>query len=137
MKRLAMTLAGMTILSGAAYAEMPRNVITGGIGEESERAIERVQNNYNTKLVFTGKDGAYLADVSVNIRDTSGEPVLSGVSEGPLMLAELTKGSYIVEARKDGHKEIQKISVGEDLKTYQIRFPLDYDMQFSAVDHRY
>jgi len=135
MKRLAISFASLLMISSSVYALESGAVITGGIGEESENAIERIEDSYNTKLVFTGEGGAYLADVSVNIRDSHGDPVISGISEGPLMLANLKPGNYLVEARKDGQKEMRKIQVSDNLKTYHMRFPLDYDVQVSSTEY--
>lgn len=126
MKRFVMiSLATAMLASSYAYAEsfLP-SVMSGGVGQEEEETMQTVQHNYSTKLVFTGENGMYLADIAVSIRDRKGQEVVNGVSSGPILLAELVPGRYIVQAETEGYSRTQTIDVGTKTKTYYMQFPV-------------
>lgn len=131
MKRsIIISLTTAALLSSAAFAEttLP-TVISGGVGEEEEAYMQSVQHNYNTKLVFTGERGMYLADVAVSIRDKNGKEVVNGVSDGPMLLVELVPGRYTVQAETEGFTKTRNIQVGANTKTYTIQFPVTDDQK--------
>lgn len=121
------------LLSTATIASNMAPVISGGVGEESQQAIEQAEKTYNTKLVFTGVGGIYLANVAVTIRDKSGEELVNGVSDGPFLLTDLKPGRYTVEAEADGFTQKRNIVVGSKLKTYQITFPIKDEAKVSFL----
>lgn len=133
-----------TLLSSTAYTANAMNTVSGGVGEGGEFAIEQVQENYNLKLVFTGDQGMYLSNVNVVIRDREGDEVVQGVTNGPMLLAELQPGRYTVEANAEGFSQKRNITVGNNLKTYQVSFPIKDEyvsapaerMQQSSLDSR-
>ena len=102
----------------------PLPVISGGVGESGRTAIEQVQEDYNTKLIFTGNSGFYLANVAVSIRDSNGVEVVNGLADGPILLADLQPGRYTVLAEADGIQKTRSIAIGKRLNTYHLRFPL-------------
>jgi hypothetical protein len=104
-------------------------VVTGGVGDEELAAIESMQKDYSLKLVFTGQRGIYLSDVDVKILDRAGNVVISNVTDGPMLLASLPPGRYIMQAAVNGFTQQQKFSVGRSgLKTLHIRFPVSDGM---------
>jgi hypothetical protein len=113
-------------------ASTPANaapVVTGGVGDEEIAAIERMQKDYSLKLVFTGQRGIFLSDVDVKILDTAGNVVINNVTDGPMLLASLPPGRYIMQAAVDGHTQQQKFTVGRSgLKTLHVRFPISDGM---------
>ena len=126
MKHTIICLTGAVLFAASAFATSPnvKPALTGGVGESSQQAIEEIQKDYNTKLVFTGHGGFYLANVDVSIRDKNGVEVTKGKTDGPFLLTNLEKGKYTVEAIADGINKKQSIVVGNTLKTYQFQFPI-------------
>jgi hypothetical protein len=118
------TLAGAALLASTALANTNPSIITGGVGEASRAKIEAVQNQYSLKLVYTGKGGMYLSDVNVSITDKSGQVVATQTTEGPIMLVSLAPGRYTVESNYGGHVKKNTITVGSNLKTIQVGFPV-------------
>lgn len=136
MKILSITLLSILSVSSAAFAaETLPPVVSGGVGETSEQSIEAVEENYNTKLVFTGKGGFYLANVDVVIRDKAGVEVVNGTTNGPFLLTELKPGRYTVEATAEGFHQKRAIKVvGESLKTHGFEFPIVDDARMEQND---
>lgn len=125
--------AGAAILfSYSALAETAVPVVTGGVGQSSQEAIEQAQKNFNLKLVFTGDGGMYLSDVAVSIRDTEGLEVIRGVTQGPVLLAELPPGRYTVEAQAEAFNKQRTVTVGRTMTTYQIAFPVKDNASLSS-----
>ena len=86
--------------------------VSGGVGEKSLDKIGSMVNEFNLKLVFAEKSGAYLSAIQVVIVDAKGKPVLEATSEGPIFLAKLPAGHYQVSATSDGKTEKRDVSVG-------------------------
>lgn len=127
MKKIAAFALLGTLLCGSAQAYMNAPVISGGVGEEGRAAIEKIQSNYSVKTIFTGEGGIYLSDVDVQIVDRNGNVMVSNVSQGPMLLAALPPGRYILQAAADGYVKKQDFTVGRNgLKTLYVRFPV-YD----------
>lgn len=121
------------LMYGAAVAAEPAKVVSGGVGQTSQSAVEEAQHNYNLKLVFTGDRGMYLADVNVDISDKTGKHIVSGVSDGPMLLAELQPGTYTVHASAEGYDATKRITVGKQLNTYQMSFPVKDNIEVSMA----
>lgn len=133
MKPYIAVLLSACLFSGAAFATEPAKVVTGGVGESSQKVVKQVEENYNLKLVFTGNAGMYLANVGVSIRDKQGLEVVRGMSDGPFLLAVLKPGTYTVEATAEGYNKQQRISVGKTLNTYQLAFPVKDNIEVSMA----
>ncbi len=97
---------------------------SGGVDDDGMQSIDIAQNNYTLKMTFVGTGGMYLADVDVQITDRSGHTLLSAVTSGPVLLAQLPPGTYTLKATAEGVAKTQRISVGKRrLSTYYMRFP--------------
>jgi hypothetical protein len=57
-------------------------------------------------------NGAYLADVDVQITDAKGGVVLSARCGGPIMLVDLPAGTWHVTARANGQSRSKTLSAG-------------------------
>lgn len=103
-------------------------MLSGGTSSESRAMLQSLENQYNTKLVFTGKNGAYLANVGVDVRDSSGNTVMESTTDGPILLMNLPQGRYTVSANAEGFNEQQSITVGSrGTSTQHMRFPVGDD----------
>ena len=72
--------------------------VSGGIGMDEREAMSAIASEYNLKIVFALKEGNYLADASVLIKNEQGRTVLDAVSDGPWFYARLPAGQYAVTA---------------------------------------
>lgn len=97
--------------------------VSGGVGTESIERLDALANEFNVKLVFALKSGAYLSDVKVTVADATGKTVLDATSDGPWLLTKLPAGAYQVVATYAGHALRQSVSVDTArLKTIDFRW---------------
>jgi hypothetical protein len=85
--------------------------VTGGFGQDESCAMKAAAGNYDLMLTFAERDGSYVADVNVQIIDSSGSTVLQTVA-GPLLLANLPAGKYRVQADYNGTTRWRTVNVG-------------------------
>ncbi|MCU6498479.1 carboxypeptidase regulatory-like domain-containing protein [Rugamonas sp. A1-17] len=103
---------------GAMAAELaPRTqngvvYLSGGIGEDEQRAMQAARADYPVRLTFSTKgSGEYRADVAITILDRAGAVVATFVSPGPLCYLKLAPGSYRVVASLRGRELTQALAV--------------------------
>jgi len=100
--------------------------ISGGVADSGMKAIEGQEKDYNLKILFVaGK--AYLADVSVLIKDAKGETLLDTATRGPVLLVKMPLGAYTVEAKTaKGSTLTQRVKISKDhLASYVLRYPAE------------
>jgi hypothetical protein len=86
--------------------------LCGGVGKEEVAYMKKEAKGYDLMLTFAARDGAYLADVDVDIKNAKGDSVLQAKCDGPLMLVDLPKsGSYRVRAETAGYAQSQTVKV--------------------------
>jgi hypothetical protein len=84
----------------------------GGVGQEDQDRMKAEAPRHALMLTFATTDGAYVADVDVEIRK-GGKVVLQGRCTGPLMLVDLAPaGSYEVSATAQGKTQHKTVSIG-------------------------
>lgn len=85
--------------------------LSGGIGEDESAAMKAEVKNYPLSVVLSaGKDGAYLANVPLVIKDRSGKEMLD-LKGGPIVLVKLPPGRYTVAATRNGKTLRRTVSV--------------------------
>ncbi len=123
-----------TEVNSRNYAQ-PNNgiaVLSGGVGMADRAQIEAQQNNYSTKIVFSGQGGAFVSGVMVNVKDSKGNGLVTTTTDGPILLVNLPKGSYTVEATVEGTTKTSKITATSSLKTYNMVFPVADDAELTS-----
>jgi hypothetical protein len=85
--------------------------LTGGIGETERAAILAAAADFNLKLLFAEKGGAYLADIAVLVRDADGKTALELKADGPLVLARLPAGDYRIAATANGREQVRSARI--------------------------
>lgn len=105
----------------AAHAALPPvhhegavEYLSGGIGSDEARAIEQAAGRWPLMLEFAVRGrphAAFAADVDVAVRDARHHVVLHMAASGPLMLARLAPGRYVVEARYAGRVVTRSVRV--------------------------
>ena len=78
--------------------------LCGGVGADEASYMKQQARGYDLMLTFAARDGAYLANVNVDIKDAKGNAVLQANCDGPMMLVDLPRsGSYRIHADANGY----------------------------------
>jgi len=85
--------------------------VSGGVSEEGRDRILSLGRDFNLKLVFATRSGAYLSDVTIVLIDASGRRLLDTKADGPLFYAELPTGKYQIEASANGTTLRESVAV--------------------------
>jgi len=115
-------IASLALLLGIAHAIVNLEVseengiryVSGGISDDEQQAIAEIDDEYSLKLTMAREDGAYLNSVQVAIHNGAGEPLISTVTNGPILLAALSPGEYTIEASVEGVAKQETVSIGAD-----------------------
>ena len=94
--------------TSAPQAEIPW--MSGGIGDEARDEMRKAAASYNVQVIFSDRQGSYLADIPFKVSGRNDREILAGVSEGPLLYIKLPPASYRLSAQIDGvwqHRQIQ------------------------------
>ena len=103
--------------------EGPVRYVCGGIGSDESNAMRAAMKEHPLALLFARSDGAYLADVQVDIKGAGGAPSLALRASGPVCLVDLPPGRYTVDvATAGGSAQSQSVTVGGSPKTASFRF---------------
>lgn len=79
--------------------------LCGGVGQEEVSYMKQEARGYDLMLTFAARDGTYLADVDVDIRDAKGNTVLQTNCDAPIMLVDLPRsGTYRIHADAAGYQ---------------------------------
>lgn len=119
--------AGAELLREPSQLSQPRPVtqddvtyLCGGVGEEEIAYMKEEAKGYDLMLTFAARDGAYLADVDVDIEDAKGNPVLQTACDAPILLVDLPRsGAYRVRAETAGYELNQTVRVAAGAKKRQ------------------
>lgn len=97
--------------------------VSGGVGTESIDQLNSLAGQFNLKLVFAMKSGAYVSDVEVVIADAAGKPMVNATSDGPWFLVKLPAGNYRIVATFSGNTVSRQAAVGPArLRTVDFRW---------------
>ena len=67
---------------------------------------------YNVHLMFSNRQGSYLADIPFTVSKLNGRELYSGVSEGPLLYLKLPPGTYQIAVQLGGVWQNKRIRAG-------------------------
>jgi hypothetical protein len=96
-------------IAGSAAAQ---SHVCGGVGVGEQQRMKEASRDHDLMLTFATSNGAYMADVAVQIRDGKGAAVVDVNCEGPIMLVDLpSAGSYRITARANGVAREQTVTV--------------------------
>ena len=128
--------AGVILMAAALFGSPGQQVgaaergavpyVSGGVGEGALARLKAREKEFNLKLVFTLTEGNYLADVGVSIADTAGRLLVEHVTDGPIFMARLPAGTYVVTARYSGSAQTRKVALSTGrVHTEYLRWPSD------------
>lgn len=86
--------------------------VSGGIGASEREEMEQIKAQYNLRLLFAiAGSGAYVSNVRVQIQDVAGPVLLTTVTVGPWLYANLAPGSYQLTAEYAGQVQTKQVIV--------------------------
>jgi hypothetical protein len=99
--------------NAASRAAGSASFVCGGVGVGDQQSMKAAASQHDLMLTFAVSNGAYLADVDVEIRNSRGGVVLSAKCEGPIMLVDLpANGSWSITAISNGQARQKTITAG-------------------------
>lgn len=113
--------AGLELRQEAAAGTGPQPQVQGditwmcgGIGADEAAHMKEQAKDYDLMLTFAARDGAYLADVDVEIMNVQGVSLLRTNCDAPIMLVDLPKsGRYRLRADTGGVAIDRTVRVSE------------------------
>ena len=98
--------------------------VCGGIGSDESTAMRSAMKDHPLALLFARADGAYQANVQVDIRGgaSGSSAAMSFRADGPVCLVDVAAGKYTIDATVRGDTKSQTVTVGEGSKTASFRF---------------
>jgi len=97
-------------VTGAPQEQLPW--ISGGIGGEARDKMRKSAAAYSVHLMFSNRQGSYLADIPFTVSKPNGRELYSGVSAGPLLYLNLPPGTYQIAVQLDGVWQNRLIRAG-------------------------
>lgn len=109
--------AASQYLSGVELRPQEQNGIAylcGGVGSDEQAQMKSAASKYDVMMTFSAANGAYLADVDVDIADNKGQSVFSASCDAPILLVDLPKsGNYKLSAEAEGKKITRNTRISE------------------------
>ena len=123
---IAVAIVALTVASAAAkMVEVPDTTMitetvhgikftSGGVGIEERDRMARIEKNYNLRLIFAVRSGAYLAHIKTVISSPEGKVLLDMMANGPWVFVKLPEGQYKVTATNAGKSKTKEITIGKN-----------------------
>ncbi len=86
--------------------------ISGGVGDDARAEMRLAATAYSVHLMFSNRQGSYLADIPFTVSKPNGREIYSGVSAGPLLYLNLPPGTYRIAVQLDGVWQNRRIRAG-------------------------
>ena len=121
-RALVMATIVLMVAPGVHAADVPH--VSGGVGTDDRQAILEEEKNHNLKVVVADDSGDFLADVQVVIESAKKEPLLDTTMQGPILLAKLPAGTYMVKATSGEKTLTRSVTIAaQGLRTVDFRWP--------------
>lgn len=88
--------------------------ISGGIGQDEATEMRQMAKNYPLEVVFAQKtetEEGYIAMVKLQISDVKGNILLDFFSDGPIFLANLPNGKYLINAEYNNILRSSRVTI--------------------------
>jgi hypothetical protein len=96
--------------------------ISGGVGDEAMQEMRKMASTYNVHVMFTERQGSYLANVPFSIVRRDGRMVYQGISDGPLLYLRLPVGAYRISAELDHVWQSRSIRAADARQPVRLSF---------------
>jgi len=105
--------AAATAISVQPQTENDVTYMCGGIGDDESTYMKKTAaRDYDLMMTFAEKNGNYVADVDVSIKDARGKTVLNTTCDGPILLVDLPAGGgYRIHAETAGRAMNRTVQV--------------------------
>lgn len=89
--------------------------INGGITRDEADAMRNAAPRFPLQLVFSRRgeagSGGFVADAAIAIFDDRGNRVAALTRQGPIFLARVPDGRYVIVAEHDGRRQTRQVDV--------------------------
>jgi hypothetical protein len=85
--------------------------ISGGVGSEEADALNRMSDHFNLKLTTAIPSGQFTSPSMIRIADVRGAKVIEVRPNGPIFLAKMPAGEYVIQATAEGQTMTRKVTV--------------------------
>lgn len=86
--------------------------VCGGVGSDESAYMKEIAKNYDLMSTFARRDGSYLADINIAIKDKSGQAVLKITCAGPMMLIKFPHpGTYQIQAEVEDSTVTETVQI--------------------------
>src|SRR5262245_40049917 len=82
--------------------------ISGGTGSDEADALNRMSGQFNLKLTMAIPSGQFTTPRTLRIEDAHGQRVLEIHPSGPIFLAKMPGGEYVIQATAEGQTLTRK-----------------------------
>lgn len=110
---MAPILAEETLPPSSAVTPQGVRILSGGVGETDRSSMNEVSRAYNLRVITARPTGEYLAGVNLTIRNERGATLVSTITQGPLLFAQLPPGKYTVTAMSGSEVRTEKVTVAQ------------------------
>ena len=102
------------VSDGTFVAETANGIpfATGGVGIGERAAMSKIEKNYNVRIVFAVRSGAYLANIKTVVSDPNRKVLLNLMANGPWVFVKVPPGKYKVTATCYTDSKAKEITVG-------------------------
>jgi hypothetical protein len=106
--------------------------VSGGVGGQERAELKKSAHEYNVRLTFARAGGAFLSYVDVKLEGAPLGEAIELTTAGPVLLAKLPPGSYVLSAEIDGWSSVrQELKVGKARNDMVITFERPADTRAS------
>lgn len=85
--------------------------LSGGAGHDEANALNNMSGQFNLKLTMSVPSGQFTTAYNLKIEDHTGKTVLAIKPEGPIFLAKMPSGEYVIQATAEGQTLTRKVTV--------------------------
>jgi hypothetical protein len=96
--------------------------VSGGIGQFEKQWFDANSSSYKLKVTYSDTTGHHLAGVNVTLADSSGNTVLTTVTDGPYLLVNTKPGTYSLTSDYQGVTQTKKVSIGKGTSRTGVTF---------------
>jgi len=83
--------------------------LSGGVGDMEQDELLVLNKKYNLRVALTDAKGEYLSGIEVAIENSAGKALVETTTAGPILLAELDPGRYVLKASDHGRKPEERV----------------------------
>ena len=85
--------------------------VSGGVGRDEANAMDSMAGRFTLKLTMSVPGGEFTNPTTLRIEDQRGATVLDIRPNGPVLLAALPPGEYVIRATAEGQSQSRKASI--------------------------